>query len=139
MTSDALADLIVGQLNGLADKPIEYQAVNPPEVATVDAELTDYTVFVIPFSEAEEPTNLANETCREDRVVSVVVNGPIAGPITRATALALVEFLRNGLKGTELGGYLWDGNETVSLFDNEAVKTKNQFLSLFRATYYRFA
>ena len=137
MTSDALADLVVATLNALVSPPLNFQAINPPEMATADAERSNFAVFAIPFSETESSFDRGN-TCREDRVVSVVVNGPLDMNVTRAKALEFVEFLRLGLRGTELGGYLWADNETVSIFDTEALKTKNQFLSLFRASYYRF-
>jgi hypothetical protein len=137
MTSDQLADLVVAELNAIDDPPIAFQAVNPPEVPDPQAERNNFQVFVLPFDESESPINLSNDTCREERRVSIFVHGPI-GSVTRAKAIEFCEVLRSSLKGTRLGDYLWDGNETVSLFDADALKNKNQFLSLFRATYYTF-
>lgn len=138
MTSDDLADLLVTHLNGLADKPITYQAVKPEEVAEADKERSDWGVFIVPYSEAEEAFD-RGDTCREELVCSVVINGPVRGSVTREKGCELSRFLRFSLRETELGGYRWQENETVSLYDSDALKTKGQFLSLFRATYYDFA
>lgn len=137
MTSNDLADYIVAHLNLLDDPIIEFQAVNPETVAEASKEIADFQVFVMPFEETEEAIDRA-DTCREERVVSVVVNGPI-GQVTKSIALQFAEQLRLSLRETEFEGYRWQGNETVSVLDAEALKSKNQFLHLFRATYFTFA
>lgn len=139
MNADELCDLLVEHFNELADQPITYNAEHPAEAATADKERGDWKVFVLPYEESEEPITLGRETCREEYVASVVVNGPIDATTTKALGIELQKFLRESLKGTELGGCLWAGNEVPSLYDGEALKTKNQFLSLFRPTFYDFA
>jgi hypothetical protein len=137
MTSNDLADYIVVHLNLLVDPIIAFQATNPETIAEASKEVADFQVFVMPFEESEESIDRA-DTCREERVVSVVVNGPI-GQVTKAIALQFAEELRYSLRETEFEGYRWQGNETVSVLDADALKTKGQFLHLFRATYYTFA
>lgn len=137
MTSNDLADYLVAHLNLLDDPLIEFQAVNPETVAEASAEVHNFQVFVMPFEESEESIDRA-DTCREERIVSVVVNGPI-GQVTKSLALQFAEQLRLSLRETEFEGYRWQGNETVSIYDADALKTKNQFLHLFRATYFTFA
>ncbi len=137
MTSNDLADYIVAHLNLLDDPLIEFQAINPETVAEASVEVHNFQVFVMPFEESEESIDRA-DTCREERVVSIVVNGPI-GQVTKAIALQFAEQLRLSLRETEFEGYRWQGNETVSIYDADALKSKNQFLHLFRATYFTFA
>lgn len=138
MTADDLADLLVIHFNGLAAPPIAFQAVKPVEVAEAEKERSDWAVFVVPFGESEEPFDRA-DACREEYICSVIINGPVKASLTRAKGSEFCKFLRDGLRETTLGGLRWDGNETVSLWDVDALKTKSQFLSLFRATYYQFA
>lgn len=137
MTADDLADLVVVELNAIANPPIKFTAVKPDDFGTIDKETSSFTVFVIPFSESEEAFD-RGDACREELVVSVVVNGPVKAPLTRAEASEFVRLLRSTLRETILDEVRWSSNETVSLYDFEAMKTKKQFLSLFQATYYRF-
>ena len=136
MTSDELADHLAEHLGTIEEPIIEFQAVKPETVAEAQAERSDYGVFVIPYAESETPLD-RGDMCNEERVVSVVVNGPLK-TVPRATALKFCEQLRNSLRESEFDGYRWAGNETVSIFDSAVLKEKNQFLSLFRATYFNF-
>jgi len=136
MTSDQLADSLVLHFNAISDPLIAFQAIKP-EVAEADKECSDFAVFVIPFGESEAAFD-RGDTSREERVVSVVVNGPI-GQVTKSIALAFCESLRRSLRETEFDGLRWSGNETVSVYDFDALNTKSQFLHLFRATYFTFA
>lgn len=138
MTSDELCDLLVTHFNGLTDSPIEFQAEHPETVAESYAEIDNWRVFILPFEELEEPIDLGNETCREEITPSVVINGPIDDQTTKNDGLALQKFLRESLKGVELSGLLWAGNEVPTVCDTEALK-KRQFLSVFRPTFYEFA
>lgn len=139
MTADDLADLLVTHFNGLDGKPIQYRAENREEIPDVEKELQpNYTVFVIPYAENEESFD-RGDTCREEIVCSLVVQGPLNSSQKRAKASELVRFLKFSLRETVLGGAKWDSNETVSLWDAEAMNAKAQFLSVFRAAYYQFA
>jgi hypothetical protein len=138
ITSDALADLVVTQLNAASSPPIAFTAEKPGSVADAQVEQEEFRVFVLPYSEAETPFDQGN-TCRRELVVSLVVNGPIAGQINKRLSLEFALWVRTTLENSELGGYTWGGNETVSLYDVDALKTKNQFLSLARAAYFDFS
>jgi len=66
--------------------------------------------------------------------------------ITRKRGLQVSKWIRQSLKQTEfvLEGddepeFAWDSNEVETLWDTTAAKERNQFLSLFNATYYTFA
>jgi hypothetical protein len=137
MTSDLRADYLVTEFNAIADPAIAFTATNPPEVVDVESERADWAVFVQPFAESEEPQD-RGDMSREELQVNVIVHGPLSATLTRAVALTFMKSLRDALRETEFEGYRWDGNETVSLFDFDALKTKKQFLSLFRATYFHF-
>ncbi len=137
MTSDEIADGIVAIFNEIDEPVINFAAENPPETADVETERGEYLVYAIPYDESETPQDQA-DMCERLRTVSVAVTGPIDETHTRKLAMQLVEQLRLSLQETEIGRYHWDGNETVGLWDSEALKTKRQFLSLFRATYRDF-
>jgi hypothetical protein len=137
MTSEELCSELATHFNDLADKPIEYLASVPAETPTTVKETTDWQVLVVPFSESEESFD-AGDTCREERVVSVIVTGPIRGTTTRDKGSELCKFLRDNLRETSFDGFRWAGNDTVSLYDTDALKTLNQFASLFQATFYSF-
>jgi hypothetical protein len=135
MTSDEIADRMVEHLNALEEPLIAFQAVNPPEIGEADKERSDYAVFVIPNAERETPFD-RGDTCDERRVLSIIVNGPIRGNVTKRIAMQFGEQLRRSLRETEFEGYRWAGNETTTLVDYAALKTKNQFLSRFDAEYF---
>lgn len=135
MTSDELADLVVEHFNALAGPVIEFQAVNPPEIGEADKERSDFGVFVIPNSETETAFD-RGDTCDERRVLSVIVNGPIRGNMTRRLAMQFGEQLRRSLRETEFEGYRWARNETTTLVDYAALKSKNHFLSRFDTEYF---
>ena len=137
MTSDELADYLVDHFNDLSDPIVAFQAIKPETVAEAQKERADYGVYVLPYEESETPLD-RGDTCNEQRVVSVVVNGPLK-TVTRSTAMQFCEQLRRALRETTFNGYRWSGNETVSIFDANALKEKDQFLSLFRATYFTIA
>lgn len=136
MTSEDLAKLLAAHFTELDDKPIEFAARVTDDVSVADAERSDWAVFLVPFEESEEPFD-RGDACREELVVSVVINGP-AKQVGRAKGSELAKFLRNSLRETEFGGFDWAGNETALLYDADAFKTTGQFLSVFRATYYTF-
>ena len=133
MTTEELAELMAECFNELEDSPRPYQAVSSDDISEAHAERNDLQVFVIPYGESEEAFD-RGDACREELTCSVVVNGPV----TREEGVELSRFLRYGLRETELGGYRWQDNETVSLWDSEALR-KGQFLGLFRATYFDYA
>jgi hypothetical protein len=138
MTSDELADDLVAHFNALDDKPIEFQAVNPPEEIDCEAERDDWRVFVWPFAEREQSLD-RGDMCREELDVDVFVHGPTKTQIGKDKGMELVRFLRESLRETTFGGFRWDKNETVSgVFDAGVLRLKKQFLSTFRATFYNF-
>lgn len=139
MTADEIADQIVEVFNALTDQECRFAAEKPAVLATVEAERKDLGVFVVPKDEQEEEVGDRGFTCKRTRVVSVAVNGPLNDNFTLARYLKQVEALRQSLEGTEFDGYLWSGNETISLWDNEALRIRNRFLALFEATYYTFS
>lgn len=141
-TSDDLADAIVDRYlayfygtDAEEDPLIEFTPVNPVEVAEVIVEQSDYLVFVFPDGETEAPFD-HGDAVNERLTVAVVVNGPAHGNYTRALALKFVKQLRTALRGTKFDDFSWESTEVDPLWDVEALKTKGQFLSAFRATYY---
>lgn len=137
MTSADLADALVTHFNALASKPIAFRAEAPDDPAEAVKEQSDWRIFVVPKEESETPID-RGDTCREEFRPSIIINGPIRSSLTRTKGLEVVKFLRDSLRETEFSGLDWDGNDIESLYDPEAEK-KNQFLSLFRPTYYQFA
>ena len=137
ITIEELADRLVGHLYDLTAKQISYLAVKPADVATVQTETAAWTLFLFPYAEREEPFD-RGDACRFEYDLNVVINGPIAGQLTRAKGLELVRFLKDALHELELDGFRWEGTETVSLYDADAQKTKKQFLHLFRPTFFNF-
>lgn len=138
MTIDELADLVVAHLNALESKPIVYQAIKPEDTAEADAERESWGVFVVPFEKSLEPFDRGG-TCREEIRLSIVVNGPVKGAANRAKGEELADFLGDSFRDTDLEDYSWDGNEIVLPYDTEALKTKKQFLHVFRPKFFRFA
>ena len=137
MTADEIADELVTHFNAISDPLIAFQAIVPDDVEDIEKERTDFVVFVVPTGESEEPFD-RGDTCNEERVISVVVSGPIK-TVTKRLAMQFGEQLRRSLRETEFQGYRWSGNETTTLIDYNALKTKGQFLSRFDATYFALA
>lgn len=139
MTADEIADEIVDVFNALEDQEFTFTAEKPVTVKAVDAELAELGVFVIAKDEQEEAIGDQGDTCKRTRVVSVAINGPVRSDRTLGKYLKQVEALRESLEGTVFGSYRWDMNETGSLWDYEALHSRNRFLALFEATYYDFS
>jgi hypothetical protein len=138
VTVEDTAAIVAEYFNQLADKPLEYEAAVPGEIGSANAKADTWKLFCIPFAEREEAID-RGDMCREEHVVRMIINGPIEGNTTRNTGLQLAKFLRFSLRETEMGGFRWDSNEVQSPYDSDVLKTKNQFLSAFDATFYRFA
>ncbi len=138
MTSaDDIADGIVAMLNTLATD-ISFVAVNPPQIPEIEREVDAATVQVYPYEESEESKTHTDDMVQAVRVVKVIVQCPM-GTLTRAQCLTWLNQLKEGFRNTTVDGFKWDKCETETLYDFPAIKTKNQFLSLFSATYYNFA
>lgn len=144
MTSEDLAELLAAYVGQLADKPINFSVKAVSTIAEATAEKSDWTLFFVPFDESEEAIDGADH-CREDLKVRGVLNGPLK-QITRKRGLEASKWIRQSLKqtGFQLEGddepvFDWDTNEVETLWDTAAAKERNQFLSLFNATYYAFA
>jgi hypothetical protein len=138
MTADELADHLVEHFNAIEEPLVAFEAANPAEITEAEKERSDFGVYVIPNSESETAFD-RGDTCDERRVVSVIVNGPVRGNVTKAVAMKFSEQLRLSLRETQFDGHRWAGNETTTLIDYGALKTKAQFLSRFDATYYTVA
>lgn len=138
MTADDIADELVALFNGLANKPIEFQAENPLEVGEALVERDNFKVFVVPKAHTQDSFDRA-DSCRVTRTVQVIVNGRVSASLTKKTAMSLVAFLEDALQETSFGRFIWEGSQTLSLYDGALLKTSGQFLSLFEATYYDFA
>ena len=137
MTIEDIADGVVALLNAIDDddRPIQFKAENPEDVAESYGERGDVRIFVLPKGISETAIDQGGETVDERVTVSVVINGPIGESLTRRKYLALEQALRASLRGVRIGRYIWDGNESVSLWDSITVN-KGQFLSLFETTYF---
>lgn len=138
MNADELAELVATYVDALASPPIVFNATVPATAASVEAETADWKVFVLPYGESEEALD-RGDMCREELTCSVVINGPVNGVTTKQNGLELSKFLRTSLRETEFSGFRWESNEVATVYDFDALKTKSQFLSLFRATYFQFA
>jgi len=136
MTAEDLAKLLAAHFNGLDDKPIACSVRVTDDISVADGERSDWAVFLVPFEESEEPLD-RGDACREELVVSVVINGP-AKQVGRARGSEFAKFLRDSLRETEFSNFHWAGNETALLYDADAFKVSGQFLSVFRATYFSF-
>ncbi len=139
MTADELAQALAEFYAETAEPLVAFDVEKPADVGVVDGEHETCQVFCVAKDEREEPVGDRGYTCKRVRVVSVAVNGRLDDERTLGKYLQLAEQLRTLLEGTEFGRYLWDGNETIVLWDAEAVRTRKRFLSLFEATYYEFS
>lgn len=151
-TSDDLADSIVATYNSEPDVDdpwlIEFEAVNPPEIAEIEAEIDGWVVYVVPYAEGEESQD-RGDMCREDLQCDVYVHGPVGDQITRAVGIGFVRQLRHRLRQTKytktndddsIAEFIWEKNETVNgIYDQDVLKNKRRFLSMFRTSYYDFA
>lgn len=133
-TSEDIANGVVAIFNAMEERLVEVDAVNPPEVPQIDVETARKSIQVYPFEEADEFNDGDSSTRR--LTVAVLVHTPVSSAFKRADGIAWVGQLRQALEGAEIGDYLWQENETVSLWDFDALKDKRQFQSLFRATFY---
>lgn len=136
ISADDIADGVVTLLNGITTA-IQFTAVNPPTVPEIDREIEDATVQVYPFEETEAPGDRA-DMLRAERVVAVIVQAPLKTDRTRAHCIAWLNEIKDAFRELEISGYRWDGNTTDSLYDFDALKTKQQFLSVFKAKFYSF-
>ena len=141
MTADQIADEIVAVFNALTGQQFVFTAEKPNDIIAVETERFDFGVYVIPKDEQEEAIGDQSDTCKRTRIVSIAVNGPIkvCEGWTLGKFAQQFEALRMALEGTEFSGYRWDRNEVVSLWDNDALRTRNRFLALFEATYCTFS
>lgn len=101
------------------------------------------TVQVQPWSESEEPAD-RGDMQNQRREVNVIVQTPLEEGLDEELAMTWLGELKAAFNETrlDLGAgdvWRWDGNETVSLFDTDALKNKRQFLSVFRASFFNFA
>ncbi len=148
MNADDLADKLVNLFNTASSLPFAVKAENP-EVVEIAATQEEWVIKCIAFAESEDSED-RGDMCREELQVDVYVHGPITDTIKKKQAIQLVRTLRRLLRETEFAfvdeddaaetaTYRWDRNETVNgLFDVDALNTKKQFLSMFRATYFNF-
>ena len=139
MTADEIADHMVATFNAITDKRIIFKATKPEDVNEVDAERSDFGVYVVAQDEREEPINQDGTTSRRVRVVRVAANGPINVQHTRSKYLKAMEQIRESLEGTDFDRYRWTGNEVLSLWDYDALRYRNRFMALFEATYDNFS
>lgn len=139
MTSDDLADYVVAAFNDLEDQQFTFTAKKPEVVEEIEQDRSEFGVYVLAKNEGEEPLGDMGSTQRRTRVVSVVTTGRITSGNTIGDFLEQTQALREALEGTELGGYLHDRNEVLSVWDLDAARTQSRFLSLFEATYYTFS
>lgn len=137
MTADDIADEIVTVFNAIAAPVFAFTAVNPADGPEVEREDQTTTVQVYGYSESEEPLD-RGDVLQSDREINVVLTRTLDSSDTRKDCLDWLNQLKDALKETEFGGYRWRGNETVTLYDLDALVQQRQFLSLFRATYRSF-
>lgn len=137
MTTEDIADAVVERLAAIASKLVEFAVSNPPILPEYEAEESDESrVDVIPYAEEEESI-AGDDTCKSRLTVTIVAAWPVALPgRDRATSIAAVKQLRDALREHKVDRYRWQSCETVSLFDADVLRTKNRFLSVFRATYF---
>lgn len=136
ISADEIADGVVELLNTL-ETSIAFQADNPPLIAEIEREVDDATVQVYPFDESEQASDRA-DMLRAVRVVAVVVQAPLRSDRTRANCLAWLNEIKDAFREQTIEGYRWRGNESDTLCDYPALKTKSQFVSVFKATFESF-
>lgn len=136
ITSEEIADGVVAVLNAIEEKLIAFEANNPPVVPDYEKERAPgFRVHVVPFAEDDEAldhSDAANETLK----VNVILQGPITQQLTRKLYLQAQKQMRIALREVDVADYAWQGNETASLFDADALRDRDEFLSVFRPTYY---
>lgn len=134
MTADEIADEVVDVLNTIASPTFAFVATNPPNGPDVERESAGTTVHVYPYSESETPQDRGDMVVA-DREVNVLLTRTLDANETRADCLAWLAELKDALRQTKFGGFVWRGNETLTLYDFDAWTQRRQFISLFRATY----
>lgn len=131
MTAYDLAKLVAEHLNAAANPPRAFQAFRPKTKAEAVAEAGKWIVAVTPFEEEETPID-SSDACDCRIRLRIVVNGPAK---ELGEGVTFSRFIRNALRETTFDGYAWQGNQTVALWDEEAID-RGQFLSLFEAEYF---
>jgi hypothetical protein len=139
--ADEIADLLVEVLNGLATS-IAFEAINPAEIPVTDRENSPPQVQVYAYEENEEPAD-RGDMLRAERAVNVIVSAPMVEGRTKADCLAWLSEIKEGFRELTLTAadgstWRWSGNQTITLYDFDAIKEKRQFVSLLRAGFYSF-
>jgi hypothetical protein len=137
MTADEIALRMVATFNAIDEKTIQFQAHNVDDITVIFAERNDFGVFTFAKDEREEPFD-SGDSCKRSRVIGVIVNGPITDQRKKAHYMKAVEQLRGALEGVNFDRMNWDGNETVSLVDVDALR-KGRFFAEFNANYSQFS
>lgn len=127
----------VGSASGT---PVAFKAEGPTLAPDINRSVADSTLQLQPWEEAEESLD-RGDMLNATRVVNVICQKPLdnGGEENCFQWLNEVkEAFRELILDATDGEWRWTGNETVSLFDSDAAKTKRQFLSVFRATFQNF-
>jgi len=135
-SSEDIAEGVVAMLNGLTTS-IAFTAEVPLLVPVVDRMVDSATVQVYPFEETETPGDRA-DMFSATRVVQMLVQAPMSQTITRKTYLTWLNELKEGFRELVVSGWRFGGTETVSLYDFDAMKEKQQFMSLLKVTFFTF-
>lgn len=139
-SAEVIAEGLKDILNALSTT-VAFNAVVPEGVPIVDRAVADATIQVYPYEETEEDFD-RGDAFAATRTVQVIVQAPLTGSLTRKTCLAWLNELKEGFREETIAGttdtWRFDRSETVSLYDFEAFKEKQQFLSLLKVRFYTF-
>lgn len=137
-SANDIADDVVVVLNAIVDPTFAFTAVNPGEGVDIYREDGGNRVQVLAYDETEESID-RGYTVNATRTVSVLVAKPF-DDATLGQCLTWLNEIKAALVGVTLDdGWLWDNNETTTLYDLEAAQQRRHFVSLFRVRFRTYA
>lgn len=137
----ALLKPVLNEVGSAVGAPVAFAVEGPTLVPNIDRSVASGTLQLQPWSEAETPLDRGDmQGC--ERVLNVICQKPIdeGGEENCFQWLNAVKAVFGELSlSADDGDWRWTGNETITLYDTDAAKSKMQFLSQFRATFQNFA
>lgn len=135
--ADEIADLLVETLNG-DFYSIPFVAENP-EIPHVARENAPPSVQIYGYEETETPSD-RGDMLTAVRAVNLIVSAPLGDQYNKKDCLAWLNEIKDVFIELELTAdnatrWRWLGNETITLYDFDAMLEKRQFYSLLRATF----
>ena len=122
------------------DALVAFEVVGPTLTPVLNRAVDISTLHLQPWSEEEEALD-RGDMLAGTRSINVILQSPLENLTEEQCCkwmTAVKEMFREMEIDTSDGSWRWRRNESVTLYDTDAVKEKQQFLAIFRATFYNF-